>query len=1464
MEDVIGVVVRIRPKGDNPSSSPPASSPLSFSDTTVSIHRETKKSSAEYTFDSVLGPDATQTDLFATCSEKIQGVLEGVNTCVMAYGQTGSGKTFSMLGKGWEGVDQGKSSREASGDDDADLEGNLHAAGEHSNTQTDIDEDSLSGVVPRSISSLFDTIDSRVDADENFNHSIHCTFMQIYNEKIYDLLQDKKRQNPLAIKEAVRGSSSTSVHVPGVSEYKVFCKDDVMLLIKRGLRNRAIRCTEFNAESSRSHTILQLFIQVEEQDNKGATVIKKSVLSLVDLAGSEKWRPSLSVAGGVNSDQYEHEQKQLTIQKEMTNINNSLTVLGTCISALLQTGRRHIPYRNSSLTRLLQDSLGGNGRTIFIVTVQGGEEHVEETYSTLQFASRASKVKTTIQPLVMVGDISSMDQARKEIHNLRARLSSLQTGVTNDGRSLSQTSHTDNSKIIELNQRINALEQENASLRKLVDPLLLSKIKSLINVDGDEPASNSAKSLLRASMEGNQSLRKLKGDKLLPSPASIRDPNITKRKLHLAKEKKIRRSIAALNRSLSPKPSYSPSAKSRLVSTVLPEPDALPTSCKTVTKDVEHTAHEAEYVLDRRDVDTVHAPLEGGAERGRLEIAHEKGARSSHNESGDGGARMADEQEVDFAKERDATSSVEATFDDDGLAAGVDLSLMQNIASNLRASIEDRQPSFCKSPGRSIASGQLSATSLELGADKGSVGSRKLLEVATPIEAKTKIGDEKITSQRALEDVLSEEVVPVVDSTTVESSQAQGSSSWGLSATERSVVVAETGTSEDEEKALHGSKPLAEIDVVDAFLTAQASKGAASTKESDPNVDATSFAKRESPLLPLDFTSPGVKIEGMKKGVDGGALGLDVDDATGARPRVVEVSVSPLTSPLASTPAGSVSGSVARSLVDEATGRVYEALATDADVFGGGAELASPLEEGFSKARKSRSALPSAQAAREVDSSTRSLQSHSAGRVKALTSPNPGKYVSEDGVSNIYASNETTESLDLLHRDEGEGEGGDYGAHLGSRPEKTTRRLIDEVGDKFTSFGFSDAAASYVAPSSASSTYLSKVDGECERHQLERCVLCSLFNNKQPARSTTIDALRPNACSKASDQSCVDPSAVCQTHQLKNCLLCRLKAEERAGTTSRLDASRCIQPATTTQATTTSRLNESSRDLAFDYKGLSDSEYIKSSIGREGLVEFEAARRRYEEAMMKGAERRGVQTKAQPSTYGDVKYDDEEDERAAYEQFHLRPTNGGDLGETQSWGRDDEKREDAAATLHKYLSADSGRVDRDGVVVYEDDELINAGAYEREAIRDDAYVSDERRSYNEGDSRGHPVDDLRRSHDGKSRANRKVKDERESKRRLPSLTNHKTSTKDARLSVKSDALSAYAPPPPEKRKKLVRKLTKAPRLNDPSVPSCLRPTPALTAKNEKIQDAKKSVESDEKKLDGLSNGAKKSSTRKKR
>jgi len=117
--------------------------------------------------------------------------------------------------------------------------------------------------------------------------------MQIYNEKIYDLLQDKKREAPLQLREAARGAH-TSVHVLGLSSYRVYCPEDVLRLLRKGSRSRAVRETEENNESSRSHSVLQLEVQLENLGESGTSSLRKATLSLVDLAGSEKWRATLN------------------------------------------------------------------------------------------------------------------------------------------------------------------------------------------------------------------------------------------------------------------------------------------------------------------------------------------------------------------------------------------------------------------------------------------------------------------------------------------------------------------------------------------------------------------------------------------------------------------------------------------------------------------------------------------------------------------------------------------------------------------------------------------------------------------------------------------------------------------------------------------------------------------------------------------------------------------------------------------------------------------------------------------------------------------------------------------------------------------------------------------------------------------------------------------------------------------
>jgi hypothetical protein len=262
---------------------------------------------------------------------------------------------------------------------------------------------------------------------------------------------------------------------------RVYCIDDIMSLLKNGLQNRATRSTDLNNESSRSHTILQLSLEMEEQDDNGLMLVTRSTLNLVDLAGSEKWNATLAQAGNAN----------ISLQKEMMNINTSLHVLGNCISALIESGRKHIPYRDSVLTRLLQKTIGGNGKTILIATIREDTSYLEETYSTLQFANRASKVKVSINISRSFSETTNINEANKQIKILRAKLDSFNSNGNsnsngnNNGTSMCQSCQGLQRLYDRMQRQIQFLKNENINLK---EKLGIPHVKS--NDDDDNESNN--------------------------------------------------------------------------------------------------------------------------------------------------------------------------------------------------------------------------------------------------------------------------------------------------------------------------------------------------------------------------------------------------------------------------------------------------------------------------------------------------------------------------------------------------------------------------------------------------------------------------------------------------------------------------------------------------------------------------------------------------------------------------------------------------------------------------------------------------------------------------------------------------------------------------------------------------------------------------------------------------------------
>lgn len=263
-------------------------------------------------------------------------------------------------------------------------------------------------MIPRAVESLFEEL--RSIGRHGAAAIVYCSYMQIYNNEVFDLLQENKQRmkEPLTVREMIKGNGK-QIYVSGLSEFRVANLDETLKLLKTGNRNRTIRATEYNEKSSRSHALLQISAEVESRGVEGATtIIRRAKLNLVDLAGSEKWATD-AVMGTERC-------------KELTAINQSLSALGNVISALTNPKRTHVPYRDSKLTRLLQDSLGGNTRTVVIATISPSETALDETISTLMFADRAKCVMVRVKVNEMVDDAILLARAQREIARLKVLL----------------------------------------------------------------------------------------------------------------------------------------------------------------------------------------------------------------------------------------------------------------------------------------------------------------------------------------------------------------------------------------------------------------------------------------------------------------------------------------------------------------------------------------------------------------------------------------------------------------------------------------------------------------------------------------------------------------------------------------------------------------------------------------------------------------------------------------------------------------------------------------------------------------------------------------------------------------------------------------------------------------------------------------------------------------------------------
>ncbi|EOA29734.1 hypothetical protein CARUB_v10012821mg [Capsella rubella] len=345
-----------------------------------------------FTFDSIADPESTQDEIFQLVGAPlVENCLAGFNSSVFAYGQTGSGKTYTMWGPA-----NGLLEEHLSGDQ--------------------------RGLTPRVFELLFSRIseEQAKHADRQLNYQCRCSFLEIYNEQITDLLEPSQKN--LMIREDVK----SGVYVENLTEEYVKNLKDLSKLLVKGLANRRTGATSVNAESSRSHCVFTCVVESHcKSVADGLSSFKTSRINLVDLAGSE--RQKLTAAAGDRL-------------KEAGNINRSLSQLGNLINILAeisQTGKqRHIPYRDSRLTFLLQESLGGNAKLAMVCAVSPSQSCRSETFSTLRFAQRAKAIQNkAVVNEVMQDDVNFLREVIRQLRDELQRVKDNNNNPTNPNAS---------------------------------------------------------------------------------------------------------------------------------------------------------------------------------------------------------------------------------------------------------------------------------------------------------------------------------------------------------------------------------------------------------------------------------------------------------------------------------------------------------------------------------------------------------------------------------------------------------------------------------------------------------------------------------------------------------------------------------------------------------------------------------------------------------------------------------------------------------------------------------------------------------------------------------------------------------------------------------------------------------------------------------------------------------------------
>lgn len=380
-----------------------------------------KSSRKTYTFDMVFGAATKQIDVYrSVVCPILDEVIMGYNCTIFAYGQTGTGKTFTMEGE------------------------------RSPNEEYTWEEDPLAGIIPRTLHQIFEKL-----TDSGTEFSVKVSLLEIYNEELFDLLNPSSDVSErLQMFDDPR--NKRGVIIKGLEEITVHNKDEVYQILEKGAAKRTTAATLMNAYSSRSHSVFSVTIHMKETTTDGEELVKIGKLNLVDLAGSE----NIGRSGAVDKR-----------AREAGNINQSLLTLGRVITALVER-TPHIPYRESKLTRILQDSLGGRTKTSIIATISPASVNLEETLSTLEYAHRAKNILNKPEVNQKLTKKALIKEYTEEIERLKRDLAATRekNGVyisEENFRAMSGRLTIKEEQIAELEGKIGVLEEELTRVTEL-------------------------------------------------------------------------------------------------------------------------------------------------------------------------------------------------------------------------------------------------------------------------------------------------------------------------------------------------------------------------------------------------------------------------------------------------------------------------------------------------------------------------------------------------------------------------------------------------------------------------------------------------------------------------------------------------------------------------------------------------------------------------------------------------------------------------------------------------------------------------------------------------------------------------------------------------------------------------------------------------------------------------------------